>query len=562
MAFDGLFTLSMTNELQQLVSGRISKIHQPNALEVVMHIRANGSNHKLLFSVHPSYARVQLTKETIDNPTEPPMFCMFLRKHLEGGFIASIKQIQADRIIIFEVLSKNEIGDDIRRELHMEIMGRHSNLLLVDPERGILLESLKHLPPSVNSYRTILPGQPYIAPPAQDKLDPVNAGDEELRSVLDSAQEAMDIVRSIAGFSPLHAEELLFRMKAGDRLTVYRHYIHDFQNGGSQPEYVEDEIGKIHFSANALTHVKGEKTHYPQLGPLLDRVFFSRAERDRVKQQAGDLERWLQNEIDKLKLKMKRLQKDREHAEQLDTFQLFGELLMANLHALKKGQKEAEIMNYYSESGEMVTIPLDVRKSPVENAQKYYSRYNKAKTALKMTEEQLAKTIEDIKYFEMLQQQVNQASPSDIEEIREELAELGFMKARSIKKKKKESKPVPELYVSSSGIPISVGKNNKQNDYVTFKQASRTDTWLHTKDIPGSHVVIHHPEPDEATLLEAANIAAYFSKARGSSSVPVDYTLIRHVKKPSGAKPGFVIYFEQQTVYVTPDEELVRRRRK
>lgn len=561
MAFDGLFTIAMTKELQQLVSGRISKIHQPNSLEIVMHVRANGSNHKVLFSIHPSYSRVQLTGETIENPSEPPMFCMFLRKHLEGGFISSIRQLGTDRVIVFEVLSKNEIGDDIRRELHMEIMGRHSNLLLVDPDREIILESLKHLPPSVNSYRTILPGQKYIAPPPQDKLNPIEAKDDQLLSILNSAQEPKDIVQAISGFSPLHANELLYRMNDDNRLSVYRNYMKEFQ-WESSPEYVEDEKGKVHFSASTLTHLHGNKTRYATLGELLDRVFFSRAERDRVKQQAGDLERWLQNEIDKLKLKMKKLHRDREQAEQLDIYQLYGELLMANLQAFKKGQTEAEVVNYYSEEGETVQIPLDVRKTPVENAQKYYSRYNKAKTALKMTEEQLSKTVEDIAYFEMLQQQVNQASPSDIEEIREELAELGFMKARSLKKKKKDAKPVPEKYVSSSGLPISVGKNNKQNDYLTFKIAARTDTWLHTKDIPGSHVVIHHPNPDEETIVEAAHLSAYFSKARDSSSVPVDYTLIRHVKKPNGSKPGFVIYFEQQTVYVTPDEELVRRLRK
>lgn len=561
MAFDGLFTIAMTTELQQLVSGRISKIHQPNALEVVMHIRASGSNHRLLFSIHPSYSRVQLTGETIENPSEPPMFCMFLRKHLEGGFISSIRQIGTDRIIVMDVLSKNEIGDEIRRELHMEIMGRHSNLLLVDPDRGIILDSLKHLPPSVNSYRTILPGQPYVSPPPQEKLNPIEAEDDQLQPILTQASEPKEIVQAISGFSPLHAKELLFRLKNSDKLSVYREYMNEFQSGGF-PEYVEDEGGKIYFSASALNHLTGEKTGFDSLSELLDRVYFARAERDRVKQQAGDLERWLQNEIDKLKLKLKKLQKDREQAERLDTYQLFGELLMANLHAFKKGQKEAEVVNYYSEEEEKVLIPLDVRKTPVENAQKYYSRYNKAKTALKMTEEQLAKTKEDISYFEMLQQQVNQASPSDIEEIREELAELGLLKARSLKKKKKVTKPMPEKYVSSTGIPISVGKNNKQNDYVTFKLAAKTDTWLHTKDIPGSHVVIHDPNPDEETILEAAHLAAYFSKARESSSVPVDYTIIRHVKKPNGSKPGFVIYFEQQTVYVTPDEQLVMQLRK
>ena len=233
---------------------------------------------------------------------------------------------------------------------------------------------------------------------------------------------------------------------------------------------------------------------------------------------------------------------------------------MANLHTIKKGMKQAEVVNYYNE--ETLTITLDPRKTPIENSQKYYSRYQKAKTAVVKTHEQIEKTEEDIRYFELLMQQVQQAGLSDIEEIREELAEQGYMKAQKSKKKKKPQKPNVEHYVSSTGIPISVGKNNKQNDYVTFKVASKSDTWLHTKDIPGSHVIIHSQEPDEDTILEAASIAAYFSKARESASVPVDYTEVRQVKKPSGAKPGFVIYFEQKTVYVTPDEDLVLKLKK
>ena len=253
--------------------------------------------------------------------------------------------------------------------------------------------------------------------------------------------------------------------------------------------------------------------------------------------------------------------KERDAAGKLDTFQLYGELLTANSYAIQKGMTEAVVDNYYEE-GTTVTIPLDPRKSPIDNAQRYYSRYTKAKTALVMIAEQLGKAEEDIAYFEMIKQQVLQASPEDIEEIREELAELGFLKARKVKKKSKPKKPAPETYISSAGVKISVGKNNKQNDYLTFKMASREQTWLHTKDIPGSHVVIHDANPDEETIREAAILSAYFSKARGSSSVPVDYTEVRHVKKPNGSKPGFVIYFEQKTVFVTPDEDVVMKLRK
>ncbi|MEK3935137.1 NFACT RNA binding domain-containing protein [Sporosarcina sp. FSL W7-1349] len=563
MAFDGLFTKAMAGELQVLKNGRISKVHQPNTQEIVLLIRADGQNHKLLISIHPSYSRIQLTDEVISNPAEPPMFCMVLRKHLEGGMIRSIEQFGNDRIIAFDIRAKNEIGDDINRKLVIEIMGRHSNLLLVDPDRDLIIDSLKHLPPSVNSYRTVLPGQPYIPAPSQDKADPFAVSKEEFLSWLPKFENARDIVGALAGFSPITAEELLFRLNAAadrDKYEVFTEFLASFTNQSGSPNI--SEIGaKTVFSAVALTYADRTVAEFQTLGDLLDKVYFARAERERVKSQAADLERWLDNEIAKLTLKMKKLQKEQDAAGQLDKFQLFGELLTANSYAVQKGATEATVDNYYEE-GTTVTIPLDPRKSPIDNAQRYYARYTKAKTALVMIAEQLEKAKEDIDYFEMVKQQVLQASPEDIEEIREELAELGFMRARRLKKKAKPKKTAPEAYVSSTGIPISVGKNNKQNDHVTFKLAARDHLWLHTKDIPGSHVVVHTSEPDEQTIQEAAILAAYFSKARESSSVPVDYTQIRHVKKPSGAKPGFVIYFEQNTMFVTPDEDVVRRLKK
>ncbi|WP_422123562.1 NFACT family protein [Planococcus sp. X10-3] len=554
MAFDGLFTKAMTSELQQLVSGRISKVHQPNQLELLLHIRSQGSNHKLLISIHPSYSRIHLTKEANINPSEPPMFCMLLRKHIEGGVITEISQHGMDRLIILKIKAKNEIGDDIERELHVEMMGRHSNVILVDAERMMILDSLKHLPPSVNSFRTILPGQPYVFPPSQNKKDPFTNGD-----TLGDLDEK-ELVNTYAGFSPLTARELHHRLSSSsDKGSVVDAFLQDFSKVSPVGYYVEQD-SKSFFSATPLEHIAGTRLDYPNLGELLDRMYYAKAERDRVKQQAGDLERWLQNEISKLKLKLKKLKKEQDQAEKRDQLQLNGELIMANLHRMQKGIKEIEVDNYYNE--EKVLIPLDPRKTPIENSQKFYSRYQKAKIAVIKTQEQIEKTEDDIGYFETLLSQVQQAGISDIEEIREELAEQGFMKAQKSKKKKKPTKPKVEPYVSSTGIPISVGKNNKQNDFVTFKVAAKSDTWLHTKDIPGSHVIIHSDDPDEETILEAASIAAYFSKARESSSVPVDYTEVRQVKKPNGSKPGFVIYFEQKTVFVTPDEELVIKLKK
>ena len=560
MAFDGLFTRSMSKELQNLTSGRITKIYQPNALEVVLQIRAAGQNVKLLFSIHPSYSRIHLTNQSIENPADPPMFCMLLRKHLEGGFIQSVVQDGFERVITLEIDSKNEIGDAVKRKLIIEIMGRHSNLLLIDAKNNTIIDSLKHLPPSMNSFRTVLPGQQYIAPPKQQKVALTSLSDEEIKQFFSKEVTTKEIIEHFAGFSPLHATELLHRLSTTDAVTACRQLMNEIATS-AQPTYVEQE-GKNYFSPTSLTHLSGISTTYETLGELLDRVFFARAKRDRVKQQAGDLERWLQNELNKLKLKQKKLQKDYERAQNLEQFQLYGELLMANLYNFSKGAEFVDVENYYSEQAEKVRIPVSPRKTPIENAQSYYTKYNKAKTALIMIEEQKKKATEDIEYLEMLTQQVQQASPADIEEIREELAEQGLLRIRQAKRKKKPTKPDPEKFTSSTGIPISVGKNNKQNDYLTFKIGKRNEIWLHTKDIPGSHVVIHSENPDETTLKEAAMLCAYFSKARDSSSVPVDYTEIRHVKKPNGAKPGFVIYFEQKTLYVTPDEAVVMQLKK
>lgn len=563
MAYDGLFTIAMTKELQQLVTGRIGKIHQPNAQEIIMTIRSNGANHRLLFSIHPTYARIHLTAQTIDNPQEPPMFCSLLRKHIDGGFIESIEQLDADRIIKISIASKDEIGDPIRRILYAEIMGRHSNLIMVDDSTEKIVDSLKHLSPAVNSYRTVLPGSIYIAPPKQDKLNPTTVSSDDILSFFNESKTAQDIMQHFIGFSSLHATELLTRAseKQVKPSGIFKDFVEEFIIGGTQPTYIE-KGRKIIFSPINLYSFEDKKTIYPNLSLLLDRVFFARAERDRVKQQAGDLESWLHGETNKLKLKLKKLAQDLKRAQNLDEYQLKGELLMANLYNFEKGASSVIVDNYYSETGEQLTIQLSERKTPIENAQNYYSKYNKFKNALIKVEEQIQITKDDLQYFEMLHQQVEQASPADIEEIREELAEQGYMRLRKSKRRKKPTKPSPEQYISSTGIPISVGKNNKQNDFLTFKIARKWETWLHTKDIPGSHIVIHSDNPDEQTIIEAATLSAYFSKARDSSSVPVDYTLAKHVKKPNGSKPGFVIYFEQKTIFVTPDEELVMKLQK
>jgi len=569
MSFDGLFTKAMVDELSRtLKGGRINKVHQPYKNEVILTIRANGVNQKLLFSAHPSYARVQLTNEAYENPSEPPMFCMLLRKHIEGYILEDVYQVENDRMIIFEIKGRNEIGDISYKQLIIEIMGRHSNIVLVDKTRNIILDSVKHVSFAVNSHRAILPGQTYIYPPEQNKQNPFMVGTDDILKKIDFNSGKLDkqIVEHFAGTSPLFAKEVIYQSGIANRATIptaFLQLIQRIKSGELVPSIMSTDNKEV-FYLFPLQHIKGEVKTFSTLSELLDRFYFGKAERDRVKQQGNDIERLIINEKEKNEKKIAKLESTLREAEKADQLQRFGELLTANLYAAKKGMKEIEVIDYYDEMGGTVAIPLDLRKSPSENAQKYFSKYQKAKNSVSIVIEQIEKAREEVLYFENLIQQVLSASPKDIQEIREELVEGGYIRDRQKRNAKKtaNAKPILDHYLSSDGTEIIVGKNNKQNDYLTNKLAARDEIWFHTKDIPGSHVVIRSKEPSEGAIHEAANLAAYFSKARNSSSVPVDYTKVRYVKKPSGAKPGFVIYDNQQTVYVTPEEELVLKLKK
>lgn len=570
MSFDGLFTYTITEELKNtLLNGKITKIHQPYKYDLIFQIRSGGKNHKLFLSAHPSYARLHLTNESYENPSEPPMFCMLLRKHLEGGVIERIEQPGLERIVIIDVRSRNELGDVTVKRLMIEIMGRHSNIILVDKERDMILDSIKHLSPAVNRHRTVLPGHTYVLPPDQGKANPFEADEELVLRKLDFNSGKIDqqIVQLFSGISPLFAREVTHRAGLVNRKTIpdaFLSLVREVKENTISPGIYEQNQKEIFYMIH-LSHLpNANKKTFTTISELLDRYYYGKAERDRVKQQGNDLERFMVNEKKKNEKKIKKLTATLDQAEKANEFQLYGELITANIYAIKKGDKVAKVMNYYDEDNQTITIPLDVQKTPSENAQKYFSKYQKAKNSVDVVHEQIQLAQAEIDYFEGLIQQIESASPKDIEEIREELIEGGYLKQRQSKnlKKKKSLKPILEHYLSSDGTEMIVGKNNKQNEYLTNRLAARDDIWLHTKDIPGSHVVIRSSNPSEQTIVEAANIAAYFSKAKNSSSVPVDYTAIRHVKKPSGAKPGFVIYDHQQTVYITPSEDLVFRLRK
>ncbi|MFV8827090.1 Rqc2 family fibronectin-binding protein [Alkalihalobacterium sp. APHAB7] len=569
MSFDGLMTRAITRELQEkLETGRISRVFQPYKTELLLTIRAKGTNHSLLLSANPSFARAHLTTEKYDNPQEPPMFCMLLRKHLEGSFIEKIEQVDMERIITIDIKGKDELGDTTYKTLVIEIMGRHSNITLIDKESKRIIDSIKHITPSQSSVRTVLPGHTYEFPPGQGKTDPFSVDEEGLLRKLDFNQGKLDkqLLEAFSGISPQVTKEIVHRAKLSQQkaiVSAFFEVIAPLKANRFEPQMVVVN-GKEAFSLFSLTHIQGDVRYFSSVSQLLDRFFYGKGERDRVKQQAHDLERFLRNELSKNEKKIKKLEKTLVDAEKAQKYQRFGELLTVNLHIVKRGDKAVDVIDYYDEFWGTVTITLDPQKSPSDNAQNYFRKYNKAKKSVAVVEEQIEKAKQEIQYLDQLIQQMESASPKDVEEIREELVEEGYVRRRQkdSKKKKKPIKPQVESYVSSAGVEFFVGKNNKQNEFLTNRFARQDEIWLHTKDIPGSHVVIRHTNPDETTLTEAATVAAFYSKARQSSGVPVDYTKIRHVKKPNGSKPGFVIYDNQTTLYVTPDEDLVLKLRK
>ncbi|MEW9667557.1 NFACT family protein [Ammoniphilus sp. 3BR4] len=563
MAFDGLVTKAVVDECKQTIeSGRISKIYQPNDTDIILQVRAGGENRRLLISASLTYPRVHLTNETFSNPVEPPMFCMLLRKHCEGAIIDRISQVGMERIIYLDMKVRDELGDWKTRRIIVEIMGRHSNIILLDVERNIILDGIHHVTPAMSTHRVVLPGRPYVAPPEQGKKNPLDCEKNQFISSFDYNAGKLDkqIVDHFTGISPLVAREIVHRAKLGDReelWNVFHDMMHHIREQQYDPQMVKKE-NKSFFSVVNLSHLEGAKKEFASIHACLEAFFDRKAEQDAVKQKAHDLIRFVSNEREKNEKKIVKLEETRKEAQGAEQFKLCGELITAYMHELKKGDTVANVANYYDEDSAMLEIPLDPLKSPADNAQAYYKKYNKARNSLHVIEEQIHLAQKELEYFDGLVQQLSDASLDDIAEIREELVEEGYLRFRGKKAKKKAEKPQVEKYLSTDNIEILVGKNNKQNEYLTNRLAHPMETWLHTKDIPGSHVVIRAKEFPEQTLKEAASIAAFFSKARGSNQIPVDYTLIKHVRKPSGAKPGFVTYDHQKTIYVSSDEELVR----
>ncbi len=550
MSFDGFFLHHMVEELRrELVNGRIQKINQPFEQELVLQIRSNRQSHRLLLSAHPVFGRIQLTQTTFENPAQPSTFIMVLRKYLQGALIESIEQIENDRIVEITVSNKNEIGDHIQATLIIEIMGKHSNILLVDKSSHKILEVIKHVGFSQNSYRTLLPGSTYIAPPSTESLNPFTIKDEKLFEILQTQEmTAKSLQNFFQGLGRDTANELE-KILVSDKLATFR----NFFNQETKPCLTETSFSPVPF-ANQV----GET--FASLSDLLDTYYKDKAERDRVKQQASELIRRVENELQKNRHKLKKQEKELLATDNAEEFRQKGELLTTFLHQVPNDQDQVILDNYYT--NQPITIALDKALTPNQNAQRYFKRYQKLKEAVKYLTDLIEETKATILYLESVEIVLNQAGLEEIAEIREELIQTGFIRRRQREKIQKRKKP--EQYLASDGKTIIyVGRNNLQNEELTFKMARKEELWFHAKDIPGSHVVISgNLDPSDEVKTDAAELAAYFSQGRLSNLVQVDMIEVKKLNKPTGGKPGFVTYTGQKTLRVTPDPEKIASMKK
>ncbi len=550
MSFDGFFLHHMVEELRrELVNGRIQKINQPFEQELVLQIRSNRQSHRLLLSAHPVFGRIQLTQTTFENPAQPSTFIMVLRKYLQGALIESIEQVENDRIVEMTVSNKNEIGDHIQATLIIEIMGKHSNILLVDKSSHKILEVIKHVGFSQNSYRTLLPVSTYIAPPSTESLNPFTIKDEKLFEILQTQETTAKNLQSLfQGLGRDTANELE-SILVSDKLSTFR----NFFNQETKPCLTETSFSPVPF-ANQV----GEP--FTSLSDLLDTYYKDKAERDRVKQQASELIRRVENELQKNRHKLQKQEKELLATDNAEEFRQKGELLTTFLHQVPNDQDQVILDNYYT--NQPITIALDKALTPNQNAQRYFKRYQKLKEAVKYLTDLIEETKATILYLESVETVLNQAGLEEIAEIREELIQTGFIRRRQREKIQKRKKP--EQYLASDGKTIIyVGRNNLQNEELTFKMARKEELWFHAKDIPGSHVVISgNLDPSDEVKTDAAELAAYFSQGRLSNLVQVDMIEVKKLNKPTGGKPGFVTYTGQKTLRVTPDPEKIASMKK
>ncbi len=573
MSMDGLSLYSAMNELnKRLAGGKIDKIQQTDKEELLLMVRSLGQTYRLLINASAADNRVQLTELKKQAPSEAPMFCMLLRKRIAGGKIVRFEQERLDRVLKISIETYNDLGDLSVFALYCELMGKHSNIILVN-EKGVIVDAIKHVGLGMSSVRFVMPGLEYSAPPAQDKQDPSKASADDFSMAM--CMVGMSIAKALSnaffGLSPAVAAQLVARYtdktectqlseaereELAERLAAF---YADMAQGKEKASAVLNALGETE-AVYPFAIAGGGIKLYDSIGEALDSLYINSDRREWAKRHGASARKVLQNNIERCEKKLALYADALNSEEQMEKCRLYGELLTANLHSLKSGTDTAAVDNYYADPVERIAIPLDRQLTPGENAQRYYKKYQKLKAARDMAIVQREQTLSELNYLEgQLDNLTKCTAENELSELIEELKDQGYIKRdKGGKKKMKLAASKPMHFVSSTGADIYVGKNNRQNDELTLRFASPNDIWMHTKNIPGSHVIVKGAnEQDTAAMTEAALLAAYYSRARGSENVAVDYTPRKYVKKPAGAKPGMVIYTTNKTAYVTPSEEAV-----
>lgn len=573
MSMDGLSLYSAMNELnKRLAGGKIDKIQQTDKEELLLMVRSLGQTYRLLINASAADNRVQLTELKKQAPSEAPMFCMLLRKRIAGGKIVRFEQERLDRVLKISIETYNDLGDLSVFALYCELMGKHSNIILAN-EKGVIVDAIKHVGLGMSSVRFVMPGLEYSAPPAQDKQDPSKASADDFSMAM--CMVGMSIAKALSnaffGLSPAVAAQLVARYTDKTECTQLSEaereelasrlaaFYADIAQGKEKASAVLNALGETEAVYPFAISGSGIKL-YDSIGEALDSLYINSDRREWAKRHGASSRKVLQNNIERCEKKLALYADALNSGEQMEKCRLYGELLTANLHSLKSGTDTAAVDNYYADPVERIAIPLDRQLTPGENAQRYYKKYQKLKAARDMAIVQREQTLSELNYLEgQLDNLTKCTAENELSELIEELKEQGYIKRdKGGRKKMKLAASKPMHFVSSTGADIYVGKNNRQNDELTLRFASPNDIWMHTKNIPGSHVIVKGAsEQDTATMTEAALLAAYYSRARGSENVAVDYTPRKYVKKPAGAKPGMVIYTTNKTAYVTPSEEAV-----
>ncbi|MFA5635062.1 MAG: NFACT RNA binding domain-containing protein [Anaerovoracaceae bacterium] len=572
MAYDGLVAGAMAVYLNGILAGgRINKIYQTDAEELILNIHAGREKRQLYISANSGHARIHLIEENKEqaNPQNPTAFCMLLRKHFQGGRITAIEQVESERVIEISVDHNDELGFSVSKKLTVEIMGKHSNIIAIDEASGRILDSIKRISLDLSRYRQLLPGLPYVYPPGQNKVSFYTLSLDVLTGIMEDDSQSLPkaLVGGIQGVSPTISREICHAaIRAAQRGTeslmaedihrIIKEMAASIHTGNLRPVvYVDKDRVPVDFHIFPLSDSESllDKVVFDNPSSAVEYYFSHKASSNRIRQKSTDLMRTLTSSLDKLYLKKQRLSEDLLAAENAEPYRIYGELLTANLHKISQGAPTVTVLNYYDDTE--VEISLDPRFSPSRNAQRYFKKYSKAKTAVREKKIQLEEANHSIGYLESVLAYVENADTlEEIEEIRQELTEGGYLRRRKSGYRLCKSKLQPRAFTTSDGSRILIGRNNKENDQLTLKTADKKDLWFHTKDVPGSHVILsaQGKKPSDEAMTEAASLAAYYSKARNSSNVAVDYTLVRHVKKPSGAKPGMVIYTDHKTLYVDP----------